>query len=125
MSLCAEILRARQAAYHLHSDGLRSYWSPDDCDRIKNTIEIMMRDSVCRESPILWLFYLRFERCYGKPSTARRLFYRAIEHCAWNKHAWLSCCRHLHRVFTSKELEDIEIMMRDKEILIRVEKQGT
>ncbi|KAK4750974.1 hypothetical protein SAY87_004456 [Trapa incisa] len=94
----------------------------NDSHRIHALFERSLADGKLRSSVVLWRCYVAYEIDIArKPSSARRVFFRAIHACPWSKKLWLDGFLKLHSVLTPKELSDLQEVMRDKELNLRTD----
>ncbi|KAI4347330.1 hypothetical protein L6164_008147 [Bauhinia variegata] len=90
--------------------------------RIRGLFERALRGDRLCNSVVLWRSYIAYEMNIAHdPSTARRVFFRAIHACPWSKKLWLDGFLKLNSVLTAKELSDLQEVMRDKELNLRTD----
>ncbi|KAK6925447.1 siRNA-mediated silencing protein NRDE-2 [Dillenia turbinata] len=90
--------------------------------RIHGLFERALANDRLRNSVILWRFYIAYEvNIVCNPSSAKRIYFRAIHACPWSKRLWLDGFRKLSPVLTAKELSDLQEVMRDKELNLRTD----
>ncbi|XP_058078223.1 uncharacterized protein LOC131226646 [Magnolia sinica] len=90
--------------------------------RIHGLFERALANDHLQKSVILWRCYLAYEiHITHNPSAARRIFFRAIHACPWSKKLWLDGFLKLHNVLTTRELSDLQEVMRDKELHLRTD----
>ncbi|GAV67638.1 NRDE-2 domain-containing protein [Cephalotus follicularis] len=90
--------------------------------RIHGLFERALANDQLHKSVVLWRLYIAYEITITcNPSAARRIFFRAIHACPWSKKLWLDGFLKLNSVLTSKELSDLQEVMRDKELNLRTD----
>ncbi|KAI4326320.1 hypothetical protein MLD38_031646 [Melastoma candidum] len=90
--------------------------------RIHGLFERALTNDTLRSSVLLWRSYIAYEIDVAQnPSSAKRIFFRAIHACPWSKRLWLEGFLKLSSVLTAKELSDLQEVMRDKELNIRTD----
>ncbi|XP_057446756.1 uncharacterized protein LOC130738675 isoform X2 [Lotus japonicus] len=90
--------------------------------RIRGLFERALGNDRLCSSVVLWRCYLVYElNIAHDPSSARRVFFRAIHACPWSKRLWLDGFHQLNSVLTGKELSDLQEVMRDKELNLRTD----
>ncbi|KAJ3695951.1 hypothetical protein LUZ60_001328 [Juncus effusus] len=98
-------------------------WGRDGShNRIHGLFERALSNEKLQKSVLLWRLYIDYEiNIVCNPSSARRVFFRAIHACPWSKKLWLDGFRKLSSILTLKELSDLQEVMRDKELNIRTD----
>ncbi|XP_052181482.1 uncharacterized protein LOC127794446 isoform X2 [Diospyros lotus] len=90
--------------------------------RIHGLFERALGNEKLRNSVLLWRCYIAYEMDVAcDASAARRIFFRAIHACPWSKKLWLDGFVKLQGVLTTKELSDLQEVMRDKELNLRTD----
>ncbi|XP_022137173.1 protein NRDE2 homolog isoform X3 [Momordica charantia] len=90
--------------------------------RIRRLFEKALENENLRHSVLLWRCYISYElNTACDPSSARRVFFRAIHSCPWSKKLWLDGFLKLNSVLSAKELSDLQEVMRDKELNLRTD----
>jgi hypothetical protein len=83
------------------------------------------RISAARQSIVLWRFYIHYELASGDARAAMRIYFRAIRAVPWSKQLWLDGFQpELIAHITSEELNEIQHLMMEKEIRLRLTPQG-
>ncbi|KAM7471048.1 hypothetical protein LguiA_009231 [Lonicera macranthoides] len=90
--------------------------------RVHGLFERALASGRLHNSVILWRWYIAYEiNVASSPSSAKRVFFRAIHACPWSKKLWLDGFIQLKSVLTAKELSDLQEVMRDKELNLRTD----
>ncbi|XP_077230808.1 uncharacterized protein LOC143863910 [Tasmannia lanceolata] len=90
--------------------------------RVHGLFERALSNDRLQKSVLLWRCYLAYEvHLANNLSAARRIFFRAIHACPWSKKLWLDGFLKLHTILTTKELSDLQEVMRDKELNLRTD----
>ncbi|KAL0535513.1 hypothetical protein IC582_029844 [Cucumis melo] len=90
--------------------------------RIRRLFEKALENENLRHSVLLWRCYISYElNTACDPSSARRVFFRAIHSCPWSKKLWLDGFLKLNSVLSAKELSDLQEVMHDKELNLRTD----
>lgn len=98
------------------------FGKPGSQHRIHALFERALSDDRLQDSVILWRCYIAYEvHVVCNSTSARRIFYRAINACPWSKKLWLDGFLKLNSILTAKELSDLQEVMRDKELNLRTD----
>ncbi|XP_062093222.1 uncharacterized protein LOC133798764 isoform X2 [Humulus lupulus] len=90
--------------------------------RVRGLFERALGNDTLRRSVLLWRSYIAYEvNITCDPSAARRIFFRAIHACPWSKKLWMDGFVKLNLILSTKELSDLQEVMRDKELNLRTD----
>lgn len=90
--------------------------------RIHSLFERALETSDTQQSVVLWRCYLAYElEITHNIDAARRVFFRAIHACPWDKALWLDGFQKMSSVLTAKELSELQDIMREKELRLRTD----
>uniref|UniRef100_T1IPR7 Uncharacterized protein n=1 Tax=Strigamia maritima TaxID=126957 RepID=T1IPR7_STRMM len=82
--------------------------------KVRSYFERSLECEECQHCPLLWRMYLKFEIENGNEKQSKAVFYRALQHCVWNKKIYLDATR------IPDCLQEILDIMTEKEIRARI-----
>ncbi|KAL6885075.1 NRDE-2, necessary for RNA interference domain-containing protein, partial [Trichoderma longibrachiatum] len=88
----------------------------------KNAFENALASDACRNTPALWIYYIRF--CYAQKqfrNKAKDVFYRALRHCPGSKEVMMEAFATLIRDMESEELRAVYNTMTAKGMRVHVD----
>ncbi|OTA06519.1 hypothetical protein A9Z42_0072590 [Trichoderma parareesei] len=88
----------------------------------KNAFENALASDACRNTPSLWIYYIRF--CYAQKqfrNKAKDVFYRALRHCPGSKEVMMEAFATLIRDMESEELRAVYNTMTSKGMRVHVD----
>ncbi|TFA99496.1 Protein NRDE2-like [Trichoderma ghanense] len=88
----------------------------------KNAFENALASDACRNTPGLWIYYIRF--CYAQKqfrNKAKDVFYRALRHCPGSKEVMMEAFATLIRDMESEELRAVYNTMTSKGMRVHVD----
>ena len=94
-------------------------WSIDRQTFLLTHCEIMITDISMQSIPWIWCYYIQLLIQTTNYKQAKQLFYRASRKCSLTKKFWTFIWSDLSRVFSPKELADIEDVIHEKGIFTR------
>lgn len=77
--------------------------------------------SATRSKVLLWRVYLAYELALGRPDSARRVYFRAINACPWSKALWLDGFKSLRDHMSPSEMGELLDVMREKDLRLRTD----
>jgi hypothetical protein len=95
-----------------------SLWSLETSNRIINIIETILNDSCQRKVPIFWQLYFSLLINRKKYNEAKKIFYRAIQHCSSYKFMWINqlLIIYKHGLIDEKQYQEIIKIIDNKGI---------
>merc|ERR1712046_376063 len=84
--------------------------------RLRSAFERALRDDDLVRMPVVWWLYMCVEIRCGQKDMARRVFFRAIQTCAWSKSIWMECMRSLQETMRRDDLQEVCDMMEEKQL---------
>ena len=88
-------------------------------NRMRSILEASFQDPRLRGLPALWRFYIAIEVFHARYVQAKRIFFRAVQACAWVKDLWLLALGPLRRCFDGRELRGMLDAMEEKKLHLR------
>jgi len=115
----AEAFEAADSFTPLPTRSLDLGWRREDYDRLSALLERILVDPSLKCCTSLWRFYVQnLVRC-KKFEEAKRVYFRALQFCSWDKSFWMLALGELRRCFSEEELQDILRVIEEKRIHVR------
>ncbi|KAI8972712.1 NRDE-2, necessary for RNA interference-domain-containing protein [Pilobolus umbonatus] len=95
-------------------------YQPYQVHAVRDLFERSIDSESSRSSILLWKLYIEFEMRQGNTERAKNLFYRSIRECPWSKELYLIGLRDFKGLMTEKELNELIVLMMEKEIRLRI-----
>lgn len=93
---------------------LCGYWSADSASRVRTVLEYVLSTPTGSQLPSLWMFYIFMLTARDKREEAKKVFFRAVNHCGWCQKLILLSMGPLRRNFTDKEVTSLQSMLEQR-----------
>jgi hypothetical protein len=93
------------------------HWTVDDLSRVRAALEYVLSTPPGCQLPGLWEFYIHLLASFGKYDSAKKVFFRAVNHCGWSQELYVTAAGPgLRHVFSEKETVSLESMLEQRQV---------
>jgi hypothetical protein len=93
------------------------HWTADDLSRVRAALEYVLATPPGCQLPGLWELYIHLLASFGKYDSAKKVFFRAVNHCGWSQELYVTAAGPgLKHLFSEKEAASLESMLEQREV---------
>jgi hypothetical protein len=93
------------------------HWTADDFSRVRAALEYVLATPPGCQLPGLWEFYIYLLASFGKYDSAKKVFFRAVNHCGWSQELYVTAAGPgLKHLFSEKETPSLESMLEQRQV---------
>jgi hypothetical protein len=93
------------------------HWTVDDLYRLRAALEYVLSTPPGCQLPGLWELYIHLLASFGKYDSAKKVFFRAVNHCGWSQELYVTAAGPgLKHLFSEKETSSLESMLEQRQV---------
>jgi hypothetical protein len=93
------------------------HWTVDDLYRLRAALEYVLSSPPGCQLPALWELYIHLLASFGKYDSAKKVFFRAVNHCGWSQELYVTAAGPgLKHLFSEKETSSLESMLEQRQV---------